>query len=168
VQTDPTRPAVPESGTRAGRHASTGEPVFVDATGRRRRRIRTAGLIVLAAAGAYLVTLGLAFLGGPVPPAALLPINGVSGRQHGSNPPVVVGTAGPIPNSSQHSATGGSSRAPGVGGAGSPHTSPPPAGGSVSPSATPSAASASPSASRRPTPPGHVGKSGTANPGHGH
>ncbi|NUR26630.1 MAG: hypothetical protein HOV83_12435 [Catenulispora sp.] len=55
-------------------------PVFVDGTGRRRKSWRRLTLVVVAALCGYAVLLGIGFAGGPIPPAALLPIPGVPGN----------------------------------------------------------------------------------------
>lgn len=52
-------------------------PVFVDSTGKRRRRLRTVGFLAGGIGAAYAAMLGLSFAGGPVAPNALLPIPGV-------------------------------------------------------------------------------------------
>jgi len=49
-------------------------PVFVDASGRRLRRIRVLGLGVLGLAAGYVILLLLAFLGGPNAAAPFLPL----------------------------------------------------------------------------------------------
>src|SRR5262249_26565236 len=59
-------------------------PVFVDTTGRRRRAIRNTAFAFLALIAAYGVAVALSFLGGPVPPNALLPIPGPPSAASGS------------------------------------------------------------------------------------
>jgi hypothetical protein len=49
-------------------------PVFVDATGQRRRRLRRAGYVLGAASLVYTGLVGAGFSGGPVGPHALLPL----------------------------------------------------------------------------------------------
>lgn len=65
-----TRTRPPEAQPEAG-------PVFVDASGQRRRRLRKGGIAIGAALTAYVIALALSFLGGPLPPNALLPLPGV-------------------------------------------------------------------------------------------
>lgn len=55
-------------------------PVFVDGTGRRRKGWRRLTLVLVAALCGYATLLGIGFAGGPIPPAALLPIPGVPGN----------------------------------------------------------------------------------------
>jgi hypothetical protein len=52
-------------------------PVFVDSTGKRRRRFRMIGFIAGGVGVVYGVMLGLSFVGGPISPHALLPVPGV-------------------------------------------------------------------------------------------
>ncbi|MFJ9455244.1 hypothetical protein ACIRST_09205 [Kitasatospora sp. NPDC101447] len=49
-------------------------PVFVDASGRRQRRIRRLGAVLAVPAGGYLVLLGSTLLGGPTVNAPFLPL----------------------------------------------------------------------------------------------
>ncbi|MEU8343395.1 hypothetical protein SAMN05443665_106126 [Actinomadura meyerae] len=48
-------------------------PVFVDVTGRRRRRLRRAGYAAAALCGGYSIMIGISLAGGPVSPQTLLP-----------------------------------------------------------------------------------------------
>jgi hypothetical protein len=52
-------------------------PVFVDATGRRGRRLRAVGYLTAGTASAYLAAIGISLAGGPVTPRMLLPVPGV-------------------------------------------------------------------------------------------
>lgn len=63
--------------------------VFVDSSGRRRRRFRMLGFIAGGVGVAYGVMLGLSFVGGPISPHALLPVPGV--------PKTAVVVSGPQP-----------------------------------------------------------------------
>jgi hypothetical protein len=53
------------------------EPVFVDTTGRRRRRLRWAGYATGTACAGYSIMLAISLMGGPVSPRTLLPLPGV-------------------------------------------------------------------------------------------
>lgn len=55
-------------------------PVFVDGSGRRRKNWRRLTIAVVAALCGYVCLLAVGFAGGPIPPAALLPIPGVPGN----------------------------------------------------------------------------------------
>jgi len=55
-------------------------PVFVDATGRRRRRLRRAGYAAGALCAAYALMLVVSLTGGAVSPETLLPLPGVPGK----------------------------------------------------------------------------------------
>jgi hypothetical protein len=146
--------------------SSDAVPVFVDATGHRRRLIRRAAIGLLAVICAYGVAVVLSFLGGPVPPNALIPLPGVPHSAPDS--PASPGTANsPTPGitgSATHTGAGNA-------GGGTPGSVPTSArAGAPSPSS-----SLSPSASPSPTgnrhvPPGHVGRSASPGPssGHGH
>ncbi|MFA1537977.1 hypothetical protein [Actinomadura monticuli] len=48
-------------------------PIFVDVTGRRRRRMRRLGYAAAALCGSYAITIALSLAGGPVSPRTLLP-----------------------------------------------------------------------------------------------
>lgn len=54
-------------------------PVFVDATGRRRRRLRRLGYAAAALCGGYSIMIGISLAGGPVNPQTLLPNVGGGG-----------------------------------------------------------------------------------------
>ena len=57
-------------------------PVFVDASGRRRKLARRASLAAVAVLAGYVGLLAVSFAGGPIPPKALLPVPGIpAGRQ---------------------------------------------------------------------------------------
>lgn len=132
-------------------------PVFVDATGRRRRAIRTTAFAFIALVGAYGVAVALSFLGGPVPPNALLPIPGPPSAASGSN------STGKPDASTPHTVAAHA-------GSGTPTGTAPVSGLTNSPGSSQAASpSPSPSGDRR-VPPGKVGKSASPGPssGHGH
>ncbi|GAA3393668.1 hypothetical protein GCM10020369_60130 [Cryptosporangium minutisporangium] len=52
-------------------------PVFVDSTGKRKRRFRTLGFVAGGVGVAYAAMLGLSFAGGPIAPNSLLPVPGM-------------------------------------------------------------------------------------------
>src|SRR5690606_35067918 len=58
-------------------------PVFVDATGRRRRRLRRLGYAAAALCGRYSIMLRISLAGGPVNPQTLLPNVGGGGDATG-------------------------------------------------------------------------------------
>lgn len=68
-------------------------PVFVDSSGRRRKTWRRLTIAVVAVLCGYACMLGIGFAGGPIPPAALLPIPGIPGN-------------GPAPSDPGHSSVG--------------------------------------------------------------
>lgn len=115
-------------------------PVFVDASGRRRRVIRRTAIGLLGLACAYGVLVAVSLLGGPLPPGAILPIPGepASTTTSGAH-----GTAGTPQVDTTHRGTDptGAAAQPGVG-VPSPSAAPtasgsaPAAAGSASPSAT--------------------------------
>lgn len=55
-------------------------PVFVDVTGRRRRRMRRLGYAAAALCGGYSIMIGISLVGGPVTPQTLLPKVGGGGE----------------------------------------------------------------------------------------
>lgn len=81
------------------REPAPSSPVFVDGSGRRRKTWRRLTIGVVAALCGYACLLGIGFAGGPIPPAALLPIPGVPG-----NGPAT--TAPPAGNASDPSSPG--------------------------------------------------------------
>lgn len=133
-----------------------GAPVFVDNTGRRRRRIRRAAFTLAIGACGYGVVVVISLLGGPVPPNVLLPLPGsangpASARAAASATPHATTPAG---GGSQ--ATGpGSGTATGTSRPGAPVASPTPATAPVS------SAAASPSVAASHIPPGLASKSAT-------
>jgi hypothetical protein len=67
-------------------------PIFVDASGRRFRRVRLMGLAVLGLVGGYVVLLMAAFIGGSGVSAPFLPLPAAAGP-----PPEPSRTAAPVP-----------------------------------------------------------------------
>jgi hypothetical protein len=129
----------------------------VDTSGKRRRWIRRGSIAVVTVLTAYGVVVALSFVGGPVPPNALLPLPGVPGAATppgGASPAVGVGGA-----TATASDRDGATPSPGPG-AGSSGAAAPKQ--SASPSAT-----ASPTSTRR-VPPGLAGKSASPGTGNGH
>ncbi|SHN26353.1 hypothetical protein [Cryptosporangium aurantiacum] len=61
-------------------------PVFVDSTGKRKRRFRTLGFVAGGLGVAYAAMLGLSFAGGPIAPNALLPVPGMPTAAPLANP----------------------------------------------------------------------------------
>lgn len=57
--------------------AAPGAPIFVDASGRRRKVARRASLAAVAVLAAYAGLLAVSFAGGPIPPKVLLPVPGI-------------------------------------------------------------------------------------------
>lgn len=149
--------------------SSESTPVFVDATGRRRRVIRGFAIALLGIVGAYGFAVVLSFLGGPVPPNALLPLPDPPSAAVST--PAAHGNPNAATSHGSPTNTGSGNAAPGTAPlSGQPGTSAP----SVSPSTSASASAAastspSPTASRH-VPPGHVGRSASPGPtnGHGH
>ena len=134
-------------------------PVFVDTTGQRRRLIRRAAIALLAVACAYGIAVVLSFLGGPVPPNALLPIPDAPNAASSNPASPANSNATPRVNSSTAQAGSGG----GTGAVPAPDSS-----NAASPSRPPSpSASPSPTGNRH-VPPGHVGKSASPGPSNGH
>lgn len=134
-------------------------PVFVDTTGKRRRWIRRGSILLIVSLTAYGVVVALSFLGGPVPPNALLPLPGVPGstsRPGGTTSPAVA-----VGGATATASPGASAPTPQAGAG--PTATPNPA---ASPSRS---ASASASPTRR-VPPGQTSKSASpaSSNGHGH
>ena len=129
-------------------------PVFVDASGRRRRWIRRAAVGLGGILCAYGVAVALSFLGGPMPPGALLPIPGLPGASapKGATASPGVAARGATPTTSGgvlSTASGSALKTPTPSSAPTSGLSPLP-----SPSASPS-----PTARKPTVPPGQVVKS---------
>lgn len=132
-------------------------PVFVDATGRRRRRIRRAAFGLGIAAGSYCAVVVVSLLGGPVPPNVLLPLPGVhngpaSAKTATSATPNAAGTRTANRNAAAGPTSGAAAAAPGSVPAASPTAA-------TAPTTAAASAVASPSASASRVPPGLAGKS---------
>lgn len=137
-----------------------GSPVFVDATGRRARRIRRIAVGLAIGVCGYGVVVVISLLGGPVPPNVLLPLPGVA------NGPAAAQTAtSATPHATAATRAGGGNPATGLGpGSGTA----PAASRTGAPGASPTAATApgtsaaaSPTAAASRVPPGLAGKSAT-------
>ncbi|MEY9910771.1 hypothetical protein ABIA35_007021 [Catenulispora sp. MAP12-49] len=82
----------------------SGVPIFVDASGRRRKLARRASLAAVVVLAGYGGLLAVSFAGGPIPPNALLPVPGIpSGK---AQVPASSANAGPSakPSSGQDAA----------------------------------------------------------------
>jgi hypothetical protein len=129
-------------------------PVFVDATGRRRRTAQRIAVGAFVAAGGYSLMVLWSFLGGPVSPDTLMPFSAPHAAPAvQSAQPSAAGTAGVVPGPSASKSSAGTVTVP-----------------TRSPSLSASSATASPNPSasatgHRPTSPGKSSK--TSNPGHG-
>ena len=87
--------------------AIPGAPIFVDASGRRRKLARRASMAAMAVLAGYAGLLAVSFAGGPIPPKVLLPVPGIpSGKAQ--NPASSVNAA--------PSATGSNAGQPSAGG----------------------------------------------------
>jgi hypothetical protein len=149
-------------------------PIFVDASGRRRKLARRASLAAVAVLAGYTGLLAVSFAGGPIPPKELLPVPGIpAGRQQAPASSAPAGAAPSGKSSADHVADRGRSTAgtsdhqagarTGASG-GSPGQSAPsepsPTASGTAPAAPPSptgtsAAASSSSSHGNPTPPGH-------------
>jgi hypothetical protein len=160
---------LPAPGGAARRRAA--RPVFVDASGRRQRRVRRLGLLLAVPAACYIAVLLSAVLGGPRVDASFLPLP--KARQHGS-----AGTVAPsAPARAPHSTAGGGAAAPGTGpgtsatrsGAGTqpgsgPAPTQPAAGTTPAPALAPASSAAQPTVTAAATPT-HGKSTHTATPG---
>jgi hypothetical protein len=77
-------------------------PVFVDSTGRRRRRLRRASYVFGGLCLAYAILVSVSLAGGPVSPGSVLPLRILAD----GDPPgaAVITTPGPLPQPSRSSA----------------------------------------------------------------
>jgi hypothetical protein len=157
AKVEPAKPKRAAGATADLRRSTThAAPVFVDASGKRRRWVRRGSIATVSVLTAYGIVVALSFLGGPVPPNALLPLPGVPGAttppDGATSPAVAVGGA-------TTTASASAGRTPNLAGG---------AGSALSPKPSASASgSASPSSSRR-VPPGLAGKSASPGSGNGH
>ncbi|TJZ99627.1 hypothetical protein [Actinacidiphila oryziradicis] len=144
-------------GSEGTRSAPTAGPVFVDASGRRRRRVRRLGLILMVLAAGYLTLVVSTALGGPTVDAPFLPLPA---------PPDATArhASGHVPSVKHRTA-------PGSGGTTGSGTRPDSAVSTARPGSAASSASASPSsassasASASPTGSASAGPSASASPG---
>jgi hypothetical protein len=146
-------PAGPTTGTPTGSATDAGAaaPVFVDASGRRQRRVRRFGRFLVIPAAGYVALLLSAALGGPSVPAPYLPLPETG--DHGG------GVPGPAP-----SGASGAPRAPGDTRV-TPGTPGP--GSTPSATATPTAGSPAPALSPTAAPPVKATATATASHGRG-
>ncbi|MCU6482542.1 hypothetical protein [Arthrobacter sp. A2-55] len=131
-------------------------PVFVDASGRRLRRIKVMGLGVLGLAAGYVILLLIAFLGGPNAAAPFLPL-GISPAAPAAVPAAPpashrpTSTATPLSNGGPLQASERQSgAAPGV-----PGTAAAGCALGAGAAAAPGKSGSSPGQAKRPTPPAH-------------
>ncbi|GAA1989030.1 hypothetical protein [Catenulispora subtropica] len=78
--TDPetgAEPAWDDADADPGLETAPAGPIFVDASGRRRKLARRASLAAIAVVAGYAGLLAVSFAGGPIPPKALLPVPGM-------------------------------------------------------------------------------------------
>ena len=88
------------------REPASSSPVFVDSSGRRRKTWRRLTIAVVAALCGYTGLLAVGFAGGPIPPAALLPIPGVPGNGPATTAPPAGKASDPsAPSEAAHAAT---------------------------------------------------------------
>jgi hypothetical protein len=160
-------------------------PVFVDASGRRRKVARRAGLVALAAVAGYAGLLGMSFAGGPIPPNVLLPVPGMPSEKAPASSSIAQDGAVTTPASSgaaEHPTATGRSIKPASGGRpesrstttaaapGAATSSAPPATSAAAPPPTPTPTSTGTSATTsanshgNPTPPGHQHRSSAPSP----
>ncbi|MHC3472740.1 hypothetical protein ACYF6T_29175 [Streptomyces sp. 7R007] len=171
AKTDTVPLAVPEH-ARPDAVSGAGDPVFVDSSGRRARRLRRAGYAAAGLCAAYTVVLGLSFMGAtPFAPRTVLPVPGVPSEEPGTvreptRQDVPVTSAGPtygtpsvspsdipaVPTTTAFAPGAASTPAPtrsptsgGSSGATGPATSGSPSAGSPAASPTPSASTSGPS-----------------------
>lgn len=173
-----------DSDTAAASDAESAGPVFVDASGRRRKVARRAGLVALAAVAGYAGLLAMSFAGGPIPPNALLPVPGMpsekapassSTAQNGAATPAGSGAAEHPTTRSANPAsdrrTGGRSSTAGAPGQTVPSTPQATSTGSAAPplptstsTAAGTSATTSGTSHGNPTPPGRQHKSSAPSP----
>lgn len=155
-------------------------PIFVDASGRRRKLARRASVAAVAVVAGYAGLLAVSFAGGPIPPNTLLPVPGIpSAKAPAPASTSVAGPGGPTSSnagSAEHPAaagrsTGGTSQQRPETHSGSTTTKP----GTVAPSTPqPTSASTAPAPTAPTTAPSSTLPSasstshGNPTPGHGH
>jgi hypothetical protein len=149
--------------------AVPGVPIFVDASGRRRKLARRASVTAVAVLAGYAGLLAVSFAGGPIPPKALLPVPGIpSGKAQSpaSSAHAAPSASGSIAGQAGQSSAGATDHPSGTRGTkpgGSPGQSAP---SEPSPTAASSVAPPSPTGTTigttsgnthgNPTPPGHT------------
>lgn len=129
-------------------------PVFVDSTGRRKRRFRTAGYLAGGLGMAYAAMLGLSFVGGPIGPGTLLPVPGMPESAVVNTGPEPEGSMSPI-SEGQLAREDGDKQVSRIGATSTPK---PKTSGGATPKAgavkpTPAKSSVAPSGTTAPTPP---------------
>ncbi|MDT5030261.1 MAG: hypothetical protein QOC94_432, partial [Actinoplanes sp.] len=84
--------------TQAMTRPAAAAPVFVDSTGRRRRRLRRASYVFGGLCLAYAILVSVSLAGGPVSPGSVLPLRILAD----GDPPgeAVITTPGPLPQPS--------------------------------------------------------------------
>jgi hypothetical protein len=138
------------TGHRPGGPPSAARPVFVDPSGRRQRRVRRLGRLLVIPAAGYVALLLSAAFGGPSVESPYLPLPAAGGHGPGTatTGPAAPGATGRAPTAGHRSGTPATGApAAHVTTGGTPTTG----GSSPSPSAPGATASASPSATAVPT-----------------
>lgn len=139
-------PAIPEK--------ESVRPVFVDASGRRRRRVHRAARLLLIPAGGYVALLISTVLGGPGVSSPFVP------QSDTTHPPTPGVSAPDSPSGAGHSAgSAGSAAAHENSRSAAPRTSGPPR----SPATSPAPAVTAPARTTSPTPVGNPNRKGRAN-----
>jgi hypothetical protein len=142
-------------------------PIFVDASGRRRKLARRASLAAVAVLAGYVGMLAVSFAGGPIPPNALLPVPGIpSGKPQLPASSAPAGTASASASAKSSTAAGRPAAGASDHRTGARSTTPGGAPGqsvSSGPASTMSASSAS-----SPVPPTPTGTSVATTPTAGH
>lgn len=135
---------------RSGDPATAARPVFVDPSGRRQRRVRRFGRLLVIPAAGYVALLLSAALGGPSvdSPYLPLPAGGADGAGTASPRPTAPDTAGRTPSAAGKDGAPGSASPTARAVAGN---SPTATGPSARPSAPGQAAAATPAATAVPT-----------------
>ncbi|WP_262060486.1 hypothetical protein [Streptomyces sp. STR69] len=152
----PSRPGHPNTDTVPlipAAHPATGEdgsdPVFVDSSGRRGRRIRRVAYTAAALCAAYTGVLALSFMGAtPFAPRTVLPVPGLPSDKPGT---VTETPRGDLPAESVAPSSGGVSVSPSALPGPTALPTDPPSGGSPSAPATGPVTSPAPTASSSPT-----------------
>ncbi|MEY9964899.1 hypothetical protein ABIA33_002941 [Streptacidiphilus sp. MAP12-16] len=141
-------------------HASALSPVFVDSSGRRQRRVRRLGRLLIVPAAAYVALLVSTLLGGPTIQSPLLPLPAPPAAQSAAPGTPAVGVAQPSAGGSHNSVQGHTAGSQAGNGASAAKGTGPTAG------ATPPASTSSASASAPASAPASASAT-TAAPTHG-